>query len=207
MKKVTAIILIAALATTIITQFGGTNIAKATDSVWTAKVGWEGPDYYSVCFHTYYGSEEDRCVGMGIEAEYDEQHPPYDYNKAKWMFDSNCGSGGYKVWDFWPSDEEPGQVDRCWAKYNGIWGEYVFVTDSTPDWLGGVFTLRDNYPDTGLANLNPHCTTICGRVTQYFVLATDPGTVNYLSITVQPFDIVTASQGPPANYSGPAYLD
>lgn len=196
-----------ALAVTIIAQIAGQYTAKAA---WSAVVGWEGYDAYTICYHTALGTPQDRCVGLGVEAHYDKYSPgppPYDYKYAKWIFNANLGYAGSKTWNFWPNDNQPAQADYCWAKYNGIWGEYIFYADSTPSWLDGQWTIRDNYPDSGLAELNPHATSICARVSQYFVLPGQPGTVTSLSITLQPFDRVTACAGPPQNYSGPAYLD
>jgi hypothetical protein len=201
MKKIAIVLVIALLVTAIFAQLG--NLTTKAEG-WTAKIGYDGPDDYSFCYHTHNGYIDDRCVGMGIRAYYDSG-TPYDYVSTYWIFNSNVGANYETYWNFYPSDSYNTQTCDCWwnTRSDGIWHAYSFDGDSSPYWENGEWTMRERYPDYGTFPLYSHAGIICGKITQLFYIDHYPyPIVTYLSIQVQPFDRVSACGPPPTEYNG-----
>ena len=89
---------------------------------------------------------------------------------------------------------------------NGIWYEHAYDGDASPAWQGSgynQYAMTEHYPSSGHYYLNPYGTNICGKISQAFQQYSYPyPIVYYISIQVQPWNIVQASAGPNTKYTG-----
>jgi hypothetical protein len=211
MKKILKFSFVVTLAITIaIMQFGEVQ----ADTI-SYTVGYPGPDSYSFCYHGAWGYPWNLCVGVGITADYHDQGSTpshYDYTRAKWVFNSNCGGFGEKFYvGFWQNDDDNEFICDPWWQINGMMYEDGY--DASPYAVDGPFWLADEDPNIpwndalnmwtqrstyGYINFSPHASMVTGHVGQRFYFF---GYILFVEITVDPWYILTAQSGPPQNVS------
>lgn len=196
MKKMIVVVLIAVLAVAVVMLSVEQPVAKADYSWETGN--YPNSDSFCICIHTSIGTDDDCCVGIGLQAWYDlaNSPPPYYYHEGQWSFDANVGSNWQMPnWYFYPNEDWHyccHDVDQ----YGYYYGIAFYNPNSGFENEAGEWTLRCWYPGPDINYrevFDPEATSITGQSYMAFYELGNPSNIQYISATPIPYDCLTAS--------------